>query len=516
MRVPPHLLLCALIALTSSSLLMAQDASGLRTALVIGNGDYRFYKPQAQPPNNARAMAQMLQSRNFEVNLVTDATKSELERAVRDFGQKLRQPGTVGVFYYSGLKVVSEGKLYLPGVEAHMDSPAEFRHESLDFSFLLFRMRSANNPLNYVFLDLALDSPGKPEEKPLPLEFLQDLPPGVNLVFSQDILSAPSLASGRISRMTEELLVQLEQASLPYHALTRNLAEVVGEKSAGNQKLFTLTRAGGDFLFNTERPVLGLMKLESRLPSQSRLLMIPIPAGTFLMGSPETEAQRDRGEVQHRVTLSPYRISATEVTQLVYERIMGTNPSHFKGEDLPVDQVTWFDAVNFCNLLSKSEGLPPAYRISGRRVTPIPGSAGYRLPTEAEWEYAARAGTSTPFSTGAEITIEMANFNGLVPYGTSQKGLSRERTTAAASYPPNPWGLYDMHGNLWEWCWDFYAPLPGSFQKDPMGPATGEFRVSRGGSWRSHGEFLRSAARHYTPPEEGVVNIGFRVVQSGH
>jgi formylglycine-generating enzyme required for sulfatase activity len=172
--------------------------------------------------------------------------------------------------------------------------------------------------------------------------------------------------------------------------------------------------------------------------------MVRINGGTFQMGSPVNEVGRKSDEVQHYVTVSSFYMGKYLVTQKEYQEVIGTNPSSFKGDNLPVEQVSWFDVVNYCNRLSQQEGLTPAYTINVENVTWNQNANGYRLPTEAEWEYACRAGTTTPFSTGNNITTSQANYY-------------REKTTVVGSFSPNPWGLYDMHGNVSEWCWDWYV-----------------------------------------------------------
>jgi formylglycine-generating enzyme required for sulfatase activity/uncharacterized caspase-like protein len=217
----------------------------------------------------------------------------------------------------------------------------------------------------------------------------------------------------------------------------------------------------------------------------------PIPAdfvkingGTFMMGSPASEEGRVSNEEQHQVTVSGFYLGKYEVTQREYAAIMGTNPSRFEGDNLPVENVSWYDAVEYCNARSRKEGLTSAYTISGsgdnRTVTWNRNTNGYRLPTEAEWEYACRAGTTTRYSTGNDIRTSQANYGG-------------GRTKAVGSFDANVWGLYDMHGNVWEWCWDWYGNYGSGAQTDPMGASSGTNRVGRGGSWGYDGQNLRSA-----------------------
>jgi formylglycine-generating enzyme required for sulfatase activity len=242
--------------------------------------------------------------------------------------------------------------------------------------------------------------------------------------------------------------------------------------------------------------------------------LVRIEGGTFTMGSPSNEPERfsDEGP-QHQVTLSAFYMGKYQVTQAEYQSVMGTNPSYFKGSNLPVEQVSWYDAAEFCNRLSQSEGLTPAYTINGTNVTCNWNANGYRLPTEAEWEYACRAGTTTTFSTGNNITTSQANYDGNYPYNNNATGIYRGTTTPVGSFASNPWGLYDMHGNVWEWCWDWYGSYSSGAQNNPRGPVSGGDRVVRGGSWYNLGRVLRSAYRVIYYPSGGSDGIGFRLVR---
>jgi len=257
--------------------------------------------------------------------------------------------------------------------------------------------------------------------------------------------------------------------------------------------------------------------------------MVRIEGGAFTMGSPANEVSRDSDEVQHRVTVSTFYMSKYQVTQAEYQVVMRTNPSYFKGANLPVENVSWYDAVEYCNALSQREGLTPAYTIDKSRsdpnnkneydnlkwlVTRNPNANGYRLPTEAEWEYACRAGTTTPFSTGNNITTSQANYDGNYPYNNNAKGTYREKTTPVGSFAANRWGLYDMHGNVWEWCWDWYGEYKNEAQTNPTGAVSGASRVIRGGGWNSNaGGSVRSASRSDGYPSGRYANIGFRLVR---
>jgi eukaryotic-like serine/threonine-protein kinase len=223
--------------------------------------------------------------------------------------------------------------------------------------------------------------------------------------------------------------------------------------------------------------------------------LVLVPAGEFRMGSPETEDGRSIDETPHPVTISkPFYLGATQVTQGQWKAIMGNNPSHFQGEGLPVEQVSWDDCREFLKKLSAREGRE------------------YRLPTEAEWEYACRAGTTGPFSFGETIDTAQANYNGTYVYGNGKQGEYRKKTLPVGHFKPNAWGLSDMHGNLWEWCADWYGvDRSGKPAVDPTGPKTGEERVLRGGSWLDEPINCRSSYRARDLPNLRRHFLGFRV-----
>ena len=260
---------------------------------------------------------------------------------------------------------------------------------------------------------------------------------------------------------------------------------------------------------------------ETMLPEN----FVLITGGTFEMGSPDTESWRSEDEVRHTVTVHDFYMSAYEVTQEEYAEITGSNPSSFSGDNLPVEMVSWMDAVRYCNALSEKEGLTPAYTVEGQTVTWNRAADGYRLPTEAEWEYACRAGTETPFNTETSISAEEANYYGHYPYEiednyfsqgnlTTKPGEYRQATVAVDSFSPNSWGLYNMHGNVGEWVWDYYGDYNTSGQTDPTGAETGTLRVYRGGGWNDFAKNMRSAYRAAFDQDKGSFNIGIRLVRN--
>lgn len=251
------------------------------------------------------------------------------------------------------------------------------------------------------------------------------------------------------------------------------------------------------------------LKSSSSRPSQSaQIEFVRIPAGTFTMGSPENEEGRDNNEKQVRVTLSAFHLGKTEVTQRQWKEIMGTNPSKYIRDDFPVDSVSWYDAMEFCKALTEW----------AHRSGAIPQTMKFTLPTEAQWEYACRAGTTTRFHSGdtEALLAKYEHFSG------KHRG-DLDSPAPVSSYLPNPWGLYDMHGNVMEWCLDYYDSVPRSGTNPCRTKPENPLRIVRGSNWWTrvaekrntmscrNTSSCRSAKRNGFDPNDTGALLGFRV-----
>ncbi|MDD4157342.1 MAG: formylglycine-generating enzyme family protein, partial [Candidatus Cloacimonetes bacterium] len=230
--------------------------------------------------------------------------------------------------------------------------------------------------------------------------------------------------------------------------------------------------------------------------------MVYVEGGTFQMGS--NSGDSDEKPV-HSVTVSSFYIGKYEVTQKQWTEVMGSNPADFKGDNRPVESISWYQAVEFCNKLSQKEGLTPAYTFNGRNVTCNWNANGYRLPTEAEWEFAARGGNKSKGFTyaGSNSIDEVAWY-----YSNSGK------TQPVGTKKANELGIYDMSGNVWEWCWDWKASYSSGAKTNPSGPDSGSSRVLRGGCWGNYARICHSAYRSDYYPDLSNYSYGFRLLRS--
>ena len=277
------------------------------------------------------------------------------------------------------------------------------------------------------------------------------------------------------------------------------------EKTRYSQSLAIVLSIAGSMLLPP--PV-----LHAELPVSRRPVMIEIEGGTYLRGS--LEQPYATTERVHETTVRSFRLSALETTQDLWREIMVSNPARFRGDKFPVDSVSWIDAVRFCNVLSEREGLETAYEIRGNDAVWRREANGYRLPTGAEWEFAARGGVRGAIS---EEPLRKAHYAGgsdadkVAWYDRNSAKTSHETGTKQA----NELGLFDMSGNVWEWCWDWYGDYPRAAVKDPEGAIKGAGqKVLRGGAWFTPMNLLRVTYRYWNAPTFKVNSVGFRLAQN--
>jgi len=246
----------------------------------------------------------------------------------------------------------------------------------------------------------------------------------------------------------------------------------------------------GILLFSASPLAYSAAKAGTTVENVIGMKLVLLETSVFVMGSPEDESDRRSTETQRVIQItSPFYLGAHEVTQAQYEKVMGNNPSKTKDPRLPVDHISWHDAVAFCAALT---ALDPRF--------------SYRLPTEAEWEYACRAGTRTRYYWGVDANLSQIGDHAF--YKENAEG----KTHPVGQKKPNAWGLYDMNGNVWEWCQDWMASYDPNELRDPKGPGTGDQKVCRGGCWAYDAARCRSAERNEAPPDSVHVNLGMRVV----
>jgi formylglycine-generating enzyme required for sulfatase activity len=519
-----------LLLLWLATLLPAHAA---RLALVIGNKDYAV-GPLKNPLNDAEAMAAALGGPGglgFQVTLVRNLKRDDIGRTVEGFASRIR-PGDDVVVFYAGHGLQVKGVNYLPAVDARINVESDVPLNSLNLNELLLRLDEAKAGVRLLLVDACRDNPYSRGFRSTArgLARVEGAPSGTLMHFATRPGGVADDGQGSNGVYTAELLKHLRTPNLPVESMLKRVASGVRQATGGSQQPWTEGALDGDFYFAsagsaaTPTTVVATVVPEpvrppaaqTQTPPQTQAValqpaqapcslcppMVVIAGGSFVMGSPAKEPGRDADEgPQRRVSVARFELGRTEVTQGQWRAVMGSNPSQFSscGDDCPVERVSWDDAQAYIRKLNE---------LSGRR---------YRLPSEAEWEYAARAGTTTPFSTGETISTAQANFQGNYTYNGSAKGVYREKTTMVCSFAANGFGLCDLHGNVWEWVEDVWhdsyqgAPTDGSARV--MGGDQAR-RVVRGGSWNSSPQALRSADRFGELQGIRVNNNGFRIART--
>lgn len=468
-----------------------------RIALVIGNSDY-YSKPLTNPVNDAKSMEGALKACHFDVTHRFNVNRQEMFEAIREFGDQIKR-ADVGLFYYAGHALQVNGENYLIPIGADVKKEHEVRFQCLEASLVTSNMEAASNPLNIIILDACRDNPFRSFRSTASGLAEMSAPVGTIIQYAT---SAGGVAidydelSGKNGLYTSKLLKYMQTPGLEINMMFRKVREEVYYASDKKQTPWeSNSLMGGSFFFKPTS------SNEQSFTNTLGMTFVRIHAGSFKMGSPTDEPGRDSDEIQHRVTLTQdYYMQTTEVTQGQWQAIMGNNPSYFKNcsDRCPVEKVSWNDVQAFIKKLNTMD--------SGRN---------YRLPTETEWEYAARAGTQAPFAFGYCLSTNYANYHGNYPLTGCSKGQYRKKTLPVGSLQKNAWGLYDMHGNVWEWCQDWYGAYSTGNVINPSGPSSGWNRVFRGGSWNDNASYCRSARRYRILPECRIDNLGFRLCAPG-
>jgi formylglycine-generating enzyme required for sulfatase activity len=527
-----------------------------RTALVIGNSTYKT-SPLTNPANDATDMAAALKALDFEVISGVNQSRAEMVRLIRQFGERLKANGGVGLFYYAGHGVQVEGRNYLIPVDASIRSENEVELEAVDTARVLVEMESAGNSLNIVVLDACRNNPFSRSWRSTNDGLAQiNAPSGTLIAYSTAPGKVASDGAGRNAPYTAALLKAIKMPDLSLSDVFMQVRAEVQKTTNRQQTPWEASSVTGRFYFiqtaKAEPQPVSDAQIEQqywdtvknsqnaadfqgylkeypngRFTALARLIINQyeksstttnptnntsvnnittasktagtiskttlrggveisfayIPAGEFQMGS--TNGKDDEKPV-HMVRISKsFQMQTTEVTQAQWKAVMGNNPSEYKNcPQCPVEQVSWSGAQKFIAKLNAQN--------DGNK---------YRLPTEAEWEYAARAGTT-------------GDYAGVVDSIAWYQSNSGYKSHPVGTKEANAWGLYDMHGNVWEWVQDWYGSYPSETVTDPTGASSGSYRVYRGGSFINLADEMRRSAFRYshTPSHRNVI-LGFRMVR---
>lgn len=481
-----------------------------RLALVIGNQAYEHSRKLVNPVNDAIAIRGRLQEAGFDVTLLQDANHEIFERTLKDFSLRLK-PESVAVVYFAGHGMQTGGVTYLLPVDADADAAESLKYEAvaLDLVLDLLDRGGQGAGLKFVILDCCRNDPfgrgwrgDRDAAGETGLAAPSSTPSGTVLCYATDPGKVASDGRGVNSPYTDGLVKHLFTPGLDFDLALRRVGAEVQSATGSKQNPWRNANFNGSFAFvpgtvqpaTMARPTLvpaaADRGMEGSRAGEVRefggIEMVWCPPGEFLMGSQWEEAPNFDGETQHRVTLTRgFWMAKTEATQGQWERVTGDNPSESKGNDLPVESVSWDDVQGW--LEKKNERAP------------LPSGWKWALPTEAQWEYACRAGTETPYAGTGELN-EMGWYDD--NSGSTIKSVATKKA--------NDWGFYDMHGNVREWCADWYGDYPSGSSTDPTGSSLGDQRVARGGSRYEYELMCRAACRHSAlPSSRGEGFLGF-------
>ncbi|HOV88000.1 MAG TPA: SUMF1/EgtB/PvdO family nonheme iron enzyme [Syntrophobacteraceae bacterium] len=508
-----------------------------RTALVIGNGSYET-SPLRNPVNDARAIARALAEVGFEVSERENLSQKDMKREIQAFGQKL-QKGGVGLFYYAGHGMQVDGKNYLIPIGAKIEHEKHVEYEGVDVGSVLSEMEYARNRLNIVILDACRDNP-----------FARSFRSGAQGLASVNApigtIIAYATAPGSVANdgpedhgvYTGELIRVMKAPGVKIEDVFKQVRSAVREGTQGRQVPWESSSLEGDFFFmpgsvaaapvsvaenkptvvasSTSRGEASPKAVKSWKEPVSGMEFLWIPGGCFNMGSPETEAGRDADEGPvHEVCLEGFWMAKTETTNGQFRKFQPNHDSRdydgfsLNGDNQPAVHVTWEDANGFAQWLKAQNG----------------GKYKFRLPTEAEWEYACRAGSDAARYWGDDPNRACTFENVADHTARNQWGWEESHdcddgyaaTSPVAAFQPNAFGLYDMLGNVWEWCEDTYG-IDVYTRHDRNGPVyvnagVGADRVIRGGYWHGSPRSVRCADRGSGLPNGMNDDLGFRLVR---
>ena len=493
-------------------ILISSVQAEARHALVIGNGNYEHTTPLRNPVNDAADVARALEHIGFSTTVVLDANVMEMEDAVLAFTEDLRSTlGSAGIFYYAGHAVQSGGVNYLLPIDADIRSESELRRKTISTQEILEQLSDVRNGFNMVVLDACRDNPfaGSFRTTQRGLAVTTSAPPETLVVYATEAggVASDGDGDGRNSPFTSAFLKHVGTAGVDVEIMIRDVMGEVQRSTEQKQRPWKYSSLTTSFQL-VPRATTATGKTIVQVPvvvditKDYSIPMAFIEGGTFQMGS--TSGDPDESPV-HSVMMSSFSMGTYEVTQDIYEQVMGSNPSKRKGRRLPVEWFTWVDAVEFANALSRRDGFEEVYTINGETVSCDWNKRGYRLPTEAEWEYAAKGGKlSKGYSYAGSDTLDDVAWCA---------DNSSRKTHDVGGKRANELGLYDMNGNVWEWCWDWYGEYPVSGQTNPTGPASaGSYRVIRGGGFCYHAPYVRPSNRTISFPAFRSNDYGFRLV----
>jgi formylglycine-generating enzyme required for sulfatase activity len=486
-----------------------------RLALVIGNSVYGF-SPLKNPVNDASDIAVSLQKLGFTVILKKNVNLKDMEESIQDFGNRLKKGG-VGLFYFAGHGLQAGGLNYLVPIGAKIEKESDIKYEAVDAGKILDEMGDASNGLNIVILDACRDNPFARHFRSTSrgLAILGNAPVGTYLSYSTGPGQVALDGDGRNSPFASALIHFMKEPGLTIEQVFKNVRHKLGQETGGKQVPWELSSLEGDFFFlpgsaaktgtvrdmadgrdNSTITARPSMDRSTSGPAAFReevtgMEFILVNGSCFQMGDSLGDGLPSEKPL-HEVCLDSFYLGKYEVTQGQWKKIMGTNPSHFKecGDKCPVENVKWADVQSFIAELSGSTGQT------------------YRLPTEAEWEYAARDGGKMVKWAGTSSENKLGDF-------AWYDANSMDRTHPVGLKKANALGFYDMSGNVWEWTGDFYAEnyYQKSGRDNPRGPDEGTDRALRGGCWLDRAKDCRAAIRFHFNPANSFKSIGFRLVR---